>query len=66
LAGIVHYTDQSDGLRKTITLMQVILLAVAIINVVIVSNSVENKQGLSLINKILSWTISGDNFSFID
>lgn len=62
----MHYTDQSDGLRKTITLMQVILLAVAIINVVIVSNSVENKQGLSSINKILSWTISGDNFSFID
>lgn len=59
LAGIMHYKNQS-GLRKTTTFLQVVFLAIAIVNVIIVSNSVENKQGLSLINKIISWTISSN------
>lgn len=58
LAGIMHYKNQS-GVRKTTTLLQVVFLAVAIVNVAIVSNSVEHKHGLASINKISSWTISG-------
>lgn len=61
LAGIFHYKNQS-GVRKTTTLVQVVFLAVAILNVVIVSNSVEHKHGLSSINKITSWTISCNVF----
>lgn len=61
----MHYKSQS-GLRKTTTFLQVVFLTIAIVNVLIVSNSVENKQGLSLINKILSWTISSNIiFKFI-
>jgi len=59
LAGFMHYRTQS-GIRRTITILQVILLVVAIMNVLMVSISVENKQGLPFINKILSWTISGN------
>jgi len=59
LAGIMHYKNQS-GIRKTTTLLQLVLLAVAISNVIIVSNNIEHKQGLSSINKILSWTTSSN------
>lgn len=55
----MHYKNQS-GLHKTITFFQVVLIAMAIANVVIVSNSIDNKQGLSSINKIFSWTISSN------
>jgi hypothetical protein len=42
------------------TFLQVLLLAIAIANVVIVSNSIENKQGLSSVNKVVSWTVSSN------
>lgn len=58
----MHYKNQI-GIRKTTTLLQVVLLAVAIVNVIIVSNSVENKQGLSATNKIVSWTISSNIYN---
>lgn len=54
----MHYSNQSE-VRKITTFLQVFLLAIAILNVVMVANSIENKQGLSSINKIVSWTISG-------
>uniref|UniRef100_A0A2S2NAG3 GPI ethanolamine phosphate transferase 1 n=1 Tax=Schizaphis graminum TaxID=13262 RepID=A0A2S2NAG3_SCHGA len=57
LAGLIHYKNQS-GVRKITTFLQVLLLAIAIANVVIVSSSIENKQGLSSVNKVVSWTIS--------
>lgn len=59
LAGIIHYQNQS-GVRKIASCLQVLLLAIAIVNVVIVSNSIENKQGLSSVNKIVSWTTSSN------
>ncbi|XP_050437508.1 GPI ethanolamine phosphate transferase 1 [Adelges cooleyi] len=57
LAGIMHLKNQS-GIRKTYSFVQVVLLALAIVNVMFVSNSIENKLGLSTLNKILSWSIS--------
>ncbi|XP_025204049.1 GPI ethanolamine phosphate transferase 1 [Melanaphis sacchari] len=57
LAGFVHYKLQ-NGVRKIFTLLQVLLLAIAIANVMIVSSSIENKQGLSSLNKVVSWTVS--------
>lgn len=59
-AGIIHYQNQS-GVRKITTCLQVFLLAIAIVNVMIVSNTIENKQGLSSINKIVSWTTSSNS-----
>lgn len=57
LAGLMHYKNQ-NGVRKITTFLQVLLLAIAIANVVIVSSSIENKQGLSSVNKIISWAVS--------
>lgn len=54
----MYYKSQT-GIRKTTSFIQVVFLAVAIVNVIIVSNDIENKQGLSPINKTISWTISG-------
>lgn len=42
------------------TFLQVLLIAIAIANVVIVSSSIENKQGLSSVNKVVSWTVSSN------
>lgn len=58
-AGILHYNNQS-GTHKITTFLQVVSLAMAIINVIIVSKSIDNKEGLTLINQIFSWTISGN------
>lgn len=59
LAGVMHYTNQ-NGVRKATTFLQVLFLSIAIVNVVNVSSSVENKQGLSSINQIVAWTISSN------
>lgn len=59
LAGVLHYTNQ-NGVRKITTLLQVLFLSIAIANVVSVSSSIENKQGLSSVNKIVAWTISSN------
>lgn len=57
LAGVMHYTNQ-NGVRKITTFLQVLFLFIAIANVVNVSSSMENKQGLSSVNQIVAWTIS--------
>lgn len=64
LSGVLHYTNQT-GVRKITTFLQVLFLAIAIANVVSVSSSIENKQGLSSINKIVAWTISSNVINLI-
>lgn len=59
----MHYNNQS-GLRKNTTFLQLVLFAMAIVNVVVVSNNIDNKHGLSLLNQILSWITSGNNLIF--
>lgn len=59
LAGVMHYTNQ-NGVRKITTFLQVLFLSIAIANVVNVSNSMENKQGLSSVNQTIAWIISGN------
>ncbi|VVC45401.1 Alkaline-phosphatase-like, core domain,Alkaline phosphatase-like, alpha/beta/alpha,GPI ethanolamine [Cinara cedri] len=56
-AGLMHCKNLK-GIHNITTFLQVVLLAMAIINVTIVSNSIDNKEGLSSINQIISWTIS--------
>lgn len=58
-AGIMHCQNQK-GVRKITSCLQVLMLAIAIVNVVVVSNTIENKQGLSSINRIISWTTSSN------
>jgi len=64
LSGVLHYTNQT-GVRKITTFLQVLFLAIAIANVVSVSISIENKQGLSSINKIVAWTISSNAINLL-
>jgi len=64
LSGVLHYTNQT-GVRKITTFLQVLFLSIAIANVVSVSISIENKQGLSSINKIVAWTISSNVINLI-
>lgn len=59
LAGVMHYTNQ-NGVRKTTTFLQVLFLSIAIANVMNVSSSMENKQGLSSVNQIIAWAISSN------
>lgn len=59
----MHYKNQI-GVRKITTFLQILLLAIAIVNVVSVSISMENKQGLSSLNKIVSWAISSNILLF--
>lgn len=57
LSGVTHYKNQ-NGVRKITTFAQVLLLGIAIANVMFVSSSITNKQGLSPANKVISWTSS--------
>ncbi|XP_050535795.1 GPI ethanolamine phosphate transferase 1 isoform X2 [Daktulosphaira vitifoliae] len=57
LAGLMHAKNKR-GLYKMFAFTQVALLGIAILNVSIVSNSIDNKLGLNFYNQILSWAIS--------